>query len=925
MGGEIEPASHVSERQSSQMPAGSSASRGGPGGRTNVTATLPTLLQALEPAQDAIAARCRKLPGPFIEHLASHFDAFEPTFSLAPFIQGLLTGSATLSKKRLLIFLRGTAEKPFPRYCAHWMTCIAERNNAKSFIEDCTGVPMITDVMDWFKSNRSKTMRQIGSHFSGLEDGSSKNVTNDSSSALVYKLAAANERLNTWTLISDEADTVLLRLEDQTSSSETRYLNTAWDAGRRLTKGDSATDCITMHWQLIMFLIMQPALKIREIVFEQEVKPLGVALRGCASTYRKPRQEWESEGEFDAAESYRAFTRKKSKSISPLKEAIWTLLAAVVVVNSIFPQSALDAHPPGVRTSNTPASARHARGGPTAHRAEEDGAEQDSDDGAEQDSDMPPPPPPRGAAGSISLLPADLDESPPDAVAYAARLKEALPPAADVLGDDDIEPTYVASDLQQRLDRQSRQWELESSRIYPSDDNAHKQMGTLLAHYDELTTGATGKSAAGMTTREVYRRGLAGKSKENLMSIANAWEFLDSAAILVEEACARFGREELYAAERMARVAALIKTRKEQQGLDDSFFFDTSCNQLAYVLFVGPVKCAAEMIDMSMLTNMTAFDAVYPEEALADARAKMLAANANKSPCSRDQAMPPPAPPLATPLREPLSNQLKADAVKALQAPGFSAFKREFASSDRAHAAFEHLTEHGLALYIEEMPWFTVDTNKLLWSDKFVAEIKGSVGHILLKLPHDHLSQEEIATRLVNAQLPIGTMVKDPREPVPGPPLGQYTRSKQAHYLRWLITLLHANKKLAKLNEGSSESVPALLSIAGLCYGFMDETKVIKNVDVTTLAALKEFNAPLKDSENAGDNFKPLAGSTIDLLHRTLFNLAVSHTLRTPLDTETSPASGPSSSGSAIPYTPVNPAARTAAPPLAASHLTLPL
>jgi hypothetical protein len=29
----------------------------------------------------------------------------------------------------------------------------------------------------------------------------------------------------------------------------------------------------TKHWQFIMYLILQPALKIREIVFEQEVKP----------------------------------------------------------------------------------------------------------------------------------------------------------------------------------------------------------------------------------------------------------------------------------------------------------------------------------------------------------------------------------------------------------------------------------------------------------------------------------------------------------------------------------------------------------------------------------------------------------------------------------------------------------------------------
>ena len=61
-----------------------------PGGRKDVNSTLPVLLDALENVQDEIAAKCRALPGPFIQQLKSLLDDFEPTFSLAPFIQGLL-------------------------------------------------------------------------------------------------------------------------------------------------------------------------------------------------------------------------------------------------------------------------------------------------------------------------------------------------------------------------------------------------------------------------------------------------------------------------------------------------------------------------------------------------------------------------------------------------------------------------------------------------------------------------------------------------------------------------------------------------------------------------------------------------------------------------------------------------------------------
>ena len=82
--------------------------------------------------------------------------------------------------------------------------------------------------------------------------------------------------------------------------------------------------------------MMQPAIKIREIIFESEVSPLGVALRANASTYRKPKQEWEADANADMADEYRRFAAKKSKSISPLREHFFDFYVAIVVVNSIL-------------------------------------------------------------------------------------------------------------------------------------------------------------------------------------------------------------------------------------------------------------------------------------------------------------------------------------------------------------------------------------------------------------------------------------------------------------------------------------------------------------------------------------------------------------------------------------------------------------
>ena len=67
----------------------------------------------------------------------------------------------------------------------------------------------------------------------------------------------------------------------------------------------------------------------------------------------------------------------------------------------------------------------------------------------------------------------------------------------------------------------------------------------------------------------------------------------------------------------LLRTALLFKTRAEQQGVEDCYFYDVSFINLATVLQVGPILCAEAMIEMRMLTNMTAFDAVYPEESIA--------------------------------------------------------------------------------------------------------------------------------------------------------------------------------------------------------------------------------------------------------------------------------------------------------------------
>lgn len=863
------------------------------GAKRDIALIIPKMTADLEPIQDSIAAQCRNLPGPFARMLRAEFDKFEPSFSLAPFIQSCLIASGTLSKKRQLVFLLGSRAKPFPRYMAHWQTCVAERNNAKTFVEDLAGVPMITEVMDFLKSSKSKSIRMLAQHLDALEDGTSKNVTNDASSSLVYKLAASNERLNSWTAITDEADTVMKRLEGGASDSEARFYTTGWDAGRRLSKGDSVTDSLSAHFQYLLYLMMQPAIKIREIIFESEVSPLGVALRANASTYRKPKQEWEADENADMADEYRRFAAKKSKSISPLREHFFDFYVALVIVNSIIPESAMRAHPAGVQTSNTPASAKQAAASTAEHRDDED----DDDDDAEDEDDEgvvrfnfqqhPPRVDLLAAAGSGKSSTSSSGPSssaPGIAATLPMHTREEMESVLDIFGEDDLDLAYAPSEAQQRLDRQHRLWQEQSSRAYPDDGAAHRRMATGLAKYDSMSAG-TDADMASVSQRECYRRGVSGKSKENLMSITNSWEMLDTTATLLEEAHRRFGKEAFQKADRMAKAANLVKVRREQAGLEDCFFYDESTSSPAVIVFESPVICAEAMVEMSMLTNMACWDAVYPELAEEDRRARLrFAANADGGggQSSAGQAAP------TLPAEEPgISNQLKLDCLKVLAQPGFSVFARELANQDRAVKAFRWLALQGLGIFVEATDWYTVDKKKTLWSDDFVAKIGGSQGHIFLKLPASYMSKERLANVLTVAQLGMNAEISDPREPIAAS-AGQRVMAKQAGYLRWLLTGLKKADKIKMLHEGKDSASDPLLALSKCLINFSDEAALVKGGNATITKELATLNAPMPQEPAAPGAQAPgkpnYAGSMIDTLHRVLFNLFLKEQTTEPSD-----------------------------------------
>ena len=365
------------------------------------------------------------------------------------------------------------------------------------------------------------------------------------------------------------------------------------------------------------------------------------------------------------------------------------------------------------------------------------------------------------------------------------------------------------------------------------------------------------------------------------MSMTNAFEILDTAAVLLEQTKARF--ENFDKADRERRVVALIKTRMEQAGLDDAFFYDESTQNLASIVYEDPVRAATAMIEMSEMTNMASFDSVYPEEARADELSKELAAGLRRqSDVGGGSSAPLSSAGSALssaggaggsglPARAAIDKTLRADCEKVMGVHGFSVFARELVSQDRAAKAFTWLATHGLGIYVRDQTWFTTDKKKDLWSADFITEIKGPKGYIFLKVPHEHLSSMELSTAMTKAQIPLSTRLTDPRLPLAST-LGRDTKFKQSGYLRWLLTGLEEHKKLSLLDETGSGKNESLLELAKVLQDISNESVLLKGEDETVLEALVKLNAP-KDNGEAGST---VVGSSIDMLHRVLFNLFLS-------------------------------------------------
>ena len=491
------------------------------------------------------------------------------------------------------------------------------------------------------------------------------------------------------------------------------------------------------------------------------------------------------------------------------------------------------------------------------------------------------------SAPEPAVAPAAATAAVPDGVRSAGSLRsdtscssrqsavEELPELSDVFGDDDHDHMYVPSERQLRFDRQEALWQSQVTHLYPADGEANTLLGQLLDKFDRLTTGMpAGNTAAAspqdLTRRIIYKRGCSGKSKENLCAISNDWELLDDAAVLARETFTKYGKNQLLGATREKRAAALAVVRRAQLSETDNFFYDAMTDQLARVMHASPVKCASAMLDVSLETNMCAFDAIYPEEAAraqeqervekqaaqAVEAARLAAATAAaqqgatpeaqaaagaKAARAAQSGMTPPA-------RVPLAAQRKGDCEKALAMKGFLVLPREYASPERATAAFELLHQHHLGIHVRDYTQYSLSKTRA------PTAIQPAKFEAFMKLPFDLVDEASLRSRMTLLGLSPLASMGDPRLPPPSE-AGRATKGKPSQYMRWLLGALMINGRDDLISD---ETIcPEVTDLIDRARTFGNEGELLKD-NAEVKRKLSDFYEQSTESTSHAEKFHRL-------------------------------------------------------------------
>lgn len=818
----------------------------------------------LRPIQEQTAKSIKELPGPFITWMNRKMSKADPSFPLTPLVQGALIQAATLSKKRLLSFLRGGSQhKPLSRYMHHYSVCIATMGSAKSFFESCIGPDNSKEVVRGFKQHGIEEIRMLVTHLNQLLDGSDVNITSDAATPFMYKLAASNETLNTYTLITDEADTIVTRIEDGSSSSESRFYLTSWDAGRALAKNDSSVRCIQPHWAFSMFLIMQPFHKIREILYEMETKCCGFAFRPICLTYYKPEQSWTSPANFNAEHSYRAYAKRAKPTDNPLRDHFRHLFAALIIVSALVPDSAKRKNPPGVQASTTPSSAMFSAADeeeagslspqqPTFPTSllDNDVPEEHDENGEEEEAieldatavdDQHDQADAAGASdassgvvqigGPSSAFQTAMPPPPRPPVQRAASKYMQLPSTADVFGADVQDETPVLTDEQQKYDRQKKQWIEEMRRIFPANDRANILLGKVLEEYDK------GATPINSSKRAAFQAGITGKCKENEMSIADCWEALDSACELLMTCEDKYGSN-FWNAVLGDVIVTLYHERKSQIHLDDNFLWDNLTNNHSSTMPEGPIICAKWVCDQSITTNMKIFDTIYPPTAsdLTPAPPPGQASTSGQGTSAGKAAAPNQTDPIVDVVETFATNVLK-NAALLLRTPGFFVTPNDVdMSSPNFKVAAKHLHFFGLGFYLSIVGTTLKKTKVVpIQTTDDLIQISGGEASAMVafvKLPTGMIDAAMLSRRLVAASLQPLAPYKPASDPILSSTRKQ-TREKTATYLVWALTAAAVQPSCAQLlvrppadDDGNVGTPNALLAMVMRFYLFSIKSKM---------------------------------------------------------------------------------------------------
>eukprot|EP00966_Prymnesium_polylepis_P322405 7378659-Prymnesium_polylepis.1 len=464
-------------------------------------------------------------------------------------------------------------------------------------------------------------------------------ITSETSTSGLAKFLEINSLCQRIVQSSDEPDAMVRRIEDKMGAKSTEFYLRGWDTSEFEQRDTEVkTTIYKLAVSFHMFGQISPLVRLASCTTASGQGNMGLQQRFISLFYeRTPDVDAPPENEAAVEAAYEAFLAKKERVVSPIRSKFEILITAMRIVDTYIPPAcARGAEIAYLRDAIADGDRAHDE----LRRLDRALARWQSSEETEIEEDAMRAKQAEGDALVLALDKSGLSafilttlgigcddhdgggasqQSEPDSYVPPSATKRLPKPDDDEPGDWASVPDFDPQELcaipsgqpkpkaakkceQAAVDPiplQREKWERFSTTIY-CKGQAHKPIAEAVTKYESR------KPAPEAKFDEIYLSEVAGKCAQNVKALANAWDFVEMGAILLQKARLIYGSSTFEVSDER-RHLGLIQTWMEWEYSADEWVYDVANKKAVRLVLPAAVDFAVRACDASFVTQYLTF------------------------------------------------------------------------------------------------------------------------------------------------------------------------------------------------------------------------------------------------------------------------------------------------------------------------------